>query len=521
MQEELQIEIENVFDEDGFYEQGKSKDEFFIWALEEDGVMTISGYDRMADYGGAKRQSPPWYPYRDKIRCLIVDEGITELGVGAFKDCTALESVMLPDSMTKLGYRCFDGCTSLREVILPPETVFSHVYESEALRFFFTAGRKITMGLHCFRGTPWAQAEWGDFYIREGVLMDYNDTKKNVEIPEGVRSIYKLAFEKCGIQRVTLHEGLETIRASAFDGNQLSAVEIPQSVTCVETGAFANNPSLIRMTTPATDFTLQKNALHSTPIAAFYTEKRDMLLAAEAQKQANAKKAAEEAGKPYKKPSKLPASILSVPEPREDITAFPPAFRLAATKYRHAPEFSLLTLRETEQMLSADEFLTGSMLLPKLKRGQVVIRVTADTAKRLLTEISVLHYHKEVPEASAEENTGKKPKKPKPIEEIYREIYLPFTEDKRVTVDTLPVVKYYKGVADFCSQVRASSGTLCMEADTVADAPKGKTESWFVTDYCDASTLTQLAEGWLRGHAGYRAQSKDAADARRDELDPI
>lgn len=515
------VQIENIFDEDGFYEQGKSRDEFFIWALEEDGVMTVSGYERMADYGSAKRQTPPWYPYRDKIRCLIIDEGITELGVGAFRDCTSLETVMLPDSMVRLGYRCFDGCSSLKEIVLPHETHFSHIFEPEALRFFFTAGKKITMGLHCFRGTPWAKQQWGDFYIREGVLMDYFETDETVTIPEDIRCIYKLAFEKCGLTKVTFREGLETIRASAFDGNRIKEVHIPSTVTLMETGAFANNPLLIRMTTPAVHFTMQKNALHSTPIAAFYEQKRDALLQAESDKQEAAKLAAEQEGKKYK-PGKLPNSILAVPEPRADMTTFPAAYRISASKLRSAPEFCALTLKETEQMLSAEEFLTGAAVLPRMKRGQVLVRVSGDVKKRELAEIGLLHYNKEAAGTDNEETVqehGKKPKKRKPLEEVYTEHFFPFAEGKQISFSLLPAVTYFKSVNEFCTKVKASSGAVCMDKDTIADAPAGMTESWYLASFCDEHSLTQLVQHWLRTHSGYHAQSESAANSRRSAIE--
>ena len=519
MQEEVQITNDNIFDEDGFYEPGKARDEFLIWRLEEDGVMTVSGFGRMADYGSAKRPTPPWYPFRDKIRCLIIDEGITELGVGAFSDCSALESVMLPDSLTKLGYRCFDGCTSLKEVILPEETHFSHVFEPDALRFFFTSGRKITMGLHCFRGTPWAKQEWGSFYIREHVLMDYLDSETAVEIPGDVRCIYKLAFEKCGLTKVTFNEGLETVRASAFDGNRLKAVHLPCSVTLVETGAFANNPLLIKVTTPAADFRLEKDALHSTPVASYYENKRDAMLAGEAEKQESARKKAEEEGKKYK-PGKTPLSILAVPETREDMEEFPPAYRISASKLRGAEPFSALTLKDAEQMLCSEEVLTGKILLPRMKRGCILVRVTGDVKKRELREIALLHYSKSQPQESPDNgmDPAKKQKKPKAVEELYAEHYFPAAGEGGVSMDVLPALVYFKNVGDFCAKIKASSGESCMNAGTICDAPAGTVENWYLADSNSGYSLEVLAQYWLRTHVGYHLQSKDAAKENSAKL---
>ena len=516
MQEDLHIQItdENIFDEDGFYEQGKARDEFFIWKLEEDGVMTVSGYERMADYGSAKRMTPPWYQFRDKIRCLIVDEGITELGVGAFRGCTALESVMLPDSMKKLGYCCFDGCTSLKEVILPAETHFSHVFEPDALRFFFTSGHRITMGLHCFRATPWAKQEWGSFYIREHVLMDYFDMETVIDIPEDVHCIYKLAFEKCGLTKVTFRRGLETIRASAFDGNNLRAVRLPNTVKLVETGAFANNPQLNSVSTPADGFIMQKDALYGTPVAAYYAQKRDQLLSEEAERQNAARIKAEAEGKKYK-PGKTPLSIQAVPELREDMDTFPPAYRISSSRLHGAEPFSALTLKESEQMLCSEEVMTGKILLPRLKRGCILIRVTGDAKTHELRKITLMRYTKAQQEN--EENDaaqdGRKQKKVKSAGDVYAEHYFPAADGTGIALDDFPFTESFRSIGAFCSKVKASSGEVCMRAGTIADAPAGTAESWYIVDGDSVYALEELAKYWLRTHAGYRAQSKESAKA--------
>ena len=46
-------------------------------------------------------------------------DGITEIGVRAFSDCTNLLYANIPDSVTTIGVSAFYGCTNLQEVILP------------------------------------------------------------------------------------------------------------------------------------------------------------------------------------------------------------------------------------------------------------------------------------------------------------------------------------------------------------------------------------------------------------------
>ena len=44
---------------------------------------------------------------------------VTSIGYGAFRDCTGLTSVTLPNSVTSIGNRAFQWCSGLTNVTLP------------------------------------------------------------------------------------------------------------------------------------------------------------------------------------------------------------------------------------------------------------------------------------------------------------------------------------------------------------------------------------------------------------------
>ena len=90
------------------------------WTLTEDGVLTISGYGQMYDYGlYGNGQSSPWFAYRKDIKELVISDSVTNIGNEAFYGCTGLTAVNLPEGITKIGRDAFADCTGLTTVNLP------------------------------------------------------------------------------------------------------------------------------------------------------------------------------------------------------------------------------------------------------------------------------------------------------------------------------------------------------------------------------------------------------------------
>ena len=87
-----------------------------VWSFDEaTGRLTISGTGAVEDcvYGGM-----PWFEYTDKIKSVVIEDGVTGVGVYAFCNCSNLTDVVLPDSLSEIANGSFAG-TGLTRVEIP------------------------------------------------------------------------------------------------------------------------------------------------------------------------------------------------------------------------------------------------------------------------------------------------------------------------------------------------------------------------------------------------------------------
>ncbi len=87
------------------------------WRLTSDSVMTISGTGAIQGY--SQLSDRPWHSYSTRIKTLVVEDGVTFLGTGAFMRCQNLTSVTLPSTLTGIGTSAFNGCNNLPEITIP------------------------------------------------------------------------------------------------------------------------------------------------------------------------------------------------------------------------------------------------------------------------------------------------------------------------------------------------------------------------------------------------------------------
>ena len=192
------------------------------WTLDSNGTLTVSGEGDMYFYGtdsngnfvmpsNISLEYIGWNDYRDRIRSVVIGEGITSVCMFAFESCTNLTSVSLPQSLVDLdGFRY---CTSLTKIVIPDGVKYIHN--------------------SAFKGTGLESVYLPDRVIEiEPSVFEDCTSLKTVRMPSSVEVMSWSVFEGCtNLTSVTLPEGVTRLDNTFRGCSSLKSVNVPLSVT--------------------------------------------------------------------------------------------------------------------------------------------------------------------------------------------------------------------------------------------------------------------------------------------------
>ena len=170
------------------------------WTLDSEGTLTISGQGEMASY--YVNAPAPWKQTANDVKNAVIEAGVTNIGVGAFRDSNSLTSVTIPEGVTSIGESAFEGCSALTSVNIPKGV--------------------ISIGGTAFYGCS---------------------ALTSVSIPEGVTRIGYYTFSGCSsLTSVAISAGVTSIDYRAFYGcSALTSVTLPDNITYIGSDAFPYN----------------------------------------------------------------------------------------------------------------------------------------------------------------------------------------------------------------------------------------------------------------------------------------
>ncbi len=170
---------------------------------------------------------------------------VTAIGSSAFRNCTGLTSITIPNSVTSIGKEAFQGCTGLTSITIPNSVTAIGTGA-------FSNCSNLTEILVEEGNTAYTSIEGVLFSNEKTTLVAYPAAKApDYEIPNSVSAIGDYAFSECvGLTSVTIPNSVTAIGDYAFYCSGLTSITIPNSVTAIGTAAFSNCSGLTSVTIP-------------------------------------------------------------------------------------------------------------------------------------------------------------------------------------------------------------------------------------------------------------------------------
>lgn len=166
----------------------------------------------------------------------VLPLGITRIYPEAYKDCSDIKSIQIPESVTHIGREAFHGCTGLKEVHIPDSVMR---IGKDAFK-----GCKNLTEISVPLGLNIAAAG-----LEESTIVVVRDKDGIRVLPEGVTKIPESTFKDCKeLKGIDIPDSVTTIGERAFWGCEaLSEIHIPANVSSIAENAFVACSGLLKL----------------------------------------------------------------------------------------------------------------------------------------------------------------------------------------------------------------------------------------------------------------------------------
>ena len=206
------------------------------------------------------------------IKSVVISDGVTSIGDGAFYNCARLTSVTIPNSVTEIGYSAFYNCSSLASIAIPDSVtkIESYAFKNcSSLASVVIPDSVTEIGYSAFENC----ISLTSVVIPNGVteieymVFENCSSLKSVTIPSSVKKIGTLAFANCTKLKDVYYNGdveswlgIEFVSNDSnpcasgsnlyFNGELVTDIVIPDGTTNIGRSAFANCGSLTSVVIP-------------------------------------------------------------------------------------------------------------------------------------------------------------------------------------------------------------------------------------------------------------------------------
>ena len=181
---------------------------------------------------------------------IDIPNSIISIGYSAFQGCTSLESIDIPKNVKILDHLTFDGCTSLKSIDIP-----GNVTEIDDSVF---NGCTSLMSIDI----PNSVKKIGHSAFASCISLE------SIDIPNSVTEIGHYAFYGCiSLESIYIPNNITTIDNSTFRNcTSLKSIYIPNSITEIGRSAFSGCISLESIDIPVSVIFIGSHAFQQTRI---------------------------------------------------------------------------------------------------------------------------------------------------------------------------------------------------------------------------------------------------------------
>ena len=171
---------------------------------------------------------------------------VTSIGNEAFRNCSVLTSISIPNSVTSIGKSAFENCRDLTSITIPNSVTSigdSAFYDCSGLTSITIPNSVTSIGDFVFSGCS-------------GLT--------SIAIPNSITSIGDYAFENCsGLTSITIPNSVTSIGDFVFSWcSGLTSITIPNSVTSIGLRTFEYCGGLTSITIPNSVASIGDNAFY-------------------------------------------------------------------------------------------------------------------------------------------------------------------------------------------------------------------------------------------------------------------
>ena len=203
------------------------------------------------------------------LTSITIPDSVTSIDDGAFYACSKLTSVTIPSSVTSIGKETFYSCSGLTSITIPDSVTSigdSAFYRCSGLTSITIPDSVTSIGSSAFNGcSGLTSITIPDSVTSIGYRAFWGCSGlTSITIPDSVTSIGDAAFRSCSkLTSITIPDSVTSIGESAFSGcSGLTSITIPDSVTSIGDYAFSDCSKLTSVTIPSSVTSIGKETFY-------------------------------------------------------------------------------------------------------------------------------------------------------------------------------------------------------------------------------------------------------------------